>query len=80
MDTNKEQQIERLIHYTLRVGVSISATLLTVGLFIVTVRVHRRYLLSLLQARSQEHLPGHRQKKNGKDCLYQPPGQSLANN
>ena len=38
MDTNKEHQVERLIHYTLRVGVSISATLLMVGLFIVLVR------------------------------------------
>jgi uncharacterized membrane protein len=37
MDTNKERQVERLIHYTLRAGVSISATLLIVGLFIVMV-------------------------------------------
>jgi uncharacterized membrane protein len=38
MDTNKERQVERLIHYTLRAGVSISATLLIAGLFIVMVR------------------------------------------
>ena len=38
MDTNKERQVERLIHYTLRAGVSISATLLAVGLFVVIVR------------------------------------------
>ena len=38
MNTNKEHQVEHLIHYTLRAGVSISATLLTVGLFVVIVR------------------------------------------
>ena len=38
MDTNRERQVERLIHYTLRAGVSISAILLTLGLFIVIVR------------------------------------------
>ena len=38
MNTNKEHQVEYLIHYTLRAGVSISATLLTVGLFVVIVR------------------------------------------
>jgi uncharacterized membrane protein len=38
MDTNKEHQVERLVHYTLRAGVSISATLLAVGLFVVIVR------------------------------------------
>jgi uncharacterized membrane protein len=38
MDTNKERQLERLIHYTLLVGVSVSAILLTVGLLIVLVR------------------------------------------
>ena len=38
MDTNKEHQVERLIHYTLRAGVSMSAILLTVGLSIVVVR------------------------------------------
>ena len=38
MDTNKERQVEHLIHHTLRAGVSISAILLTLGLFIVLVR------------------------------------------
>jgi uncharacterized membrane protein len=38
MDTNKEHQVEHLIHYTLRVGVSASAILLVVGLLIVLVR------------------------------------------
>jgi len=38
MDTNKERQVEHLIHHTLRAGVSISATLLAVGLFVVIVR------------------------------------------
>jgi uncharacterized membrane protein len=38
MDTNKERQVERLIHHTLRAGVSMSAILLTMGLFIVIVR------------------------------------------
>jgi uncharacterized membrane protein len=38
MDTNKEHQVDRLIHYTLRAGVSISTILLTVGLFIVIIR------------------------------------------
>lgn len=38
MDTNEEHQINHLIHYTLRTGVSISATLLIAGLFIVLVR------------------------------------------
>ena len=38
MDTNKEHQIERLVHYTLRAGVSMSAILLVVGLFMVLVR------------------------------------------
>jgi uncharacterized membrane protein len=38
MDTNKEHQVERLIHYTLLVGVSMSAILLVVGVFIVLVR------------------------------------------
>ena len=38
MNTNKEHQVDRLIHYTLRAGVSMSAILLTVGLFIVIVR------------------------------------------
>jgi uncharacterized membrane protein len=38
MDTNKEHSVDRLIHYTLLAGVSISATLLMVGLFIVLVR------------------------------------------
>jgi len=37
MDTNKEHQVEHLIHYTLRVGVSASAILLVVGLLIVLV-------------------------------------------
>ena len=35
---NKERQVERLIHYTLRAGVSVSAILLTVGLLTVIVR------------------------------------------
>jgi uncharacterized membrane protein len=38
MDTNKEHSVDRLIYYTLLGGVSISATLLVVGLFIVLVR------------------------------------------
>ena len=38
MDTNKEHQVERLIRYTLRAGVSMSTILLIVGLFIVLVR------------------------------------------
>jgi uncharacterized membrane protein len=38
MDTNKEHQIDHLIHYTLLAGVSMSAILLMAGLFIVTVR------------------------------------------
>jgi len=38
MITNKEHQIERLIHYTLRAGVSMSAILLVVGLSIMVVR------------------------------------------
>ncbi len=38
MDTNKEHQVERLIHYTLWAGVSVSAILLIVGLSIVIVR------------------------------------------
>jgi uncharacterized membrane protein len=38
MDKDKEHQVERLIHYTLRAGVSASAILLTVGLFIVLIR------------------------------------------
>jgi uncharacterized membrane protein len=38
MDTDKEHSVDRLIHYTLLGGVSISATLLVVGLFIVLAR------------------------------------------
>jgi uncharacterized membrane protein len=38
MDTNKEHSVDRLIHYTLLAGVSISATLLVVGLSIVLAR------------------------------------------
>ena len=38
MDTNKENQIDHLIHYTLFTGVSVSAILLVAGLFIVLVR------------------------------------------
>jgi uncharacterized membrane protein len=38
MDTNKEHSVNHLIHYTLLVGVSMSAILLVVGLFIVLVR------------------------------------------
>ena len=38
MDTNKENQIDHLIHYTLLIGVSVSAILLVAGLFIVLVR------------------------------------------
>ena len=38
MDTNKENQIDHLIHYTLLTGVSVSAILLVAGLFIVLVR------------------------------------------
>ena len=38
MDANEEHKINHLIHYTLRIGVSISATLLIAGLFIVLVR------------------------------------------
>ena len=38
MNTNKEHQVDHLIHYTLRVGVSMSAILLIAGLFIVLVR------------------------------------------
>jgi uncharacterized membrane protein len=38
MDTNKEHSVDHLIHYTLLGGVSISATLLVVGLFIVLAR------------------------------------------
>jgi uncharacterized membrane protein len=38
MDANKERQIDHLIHHTLRAGVSISATLLTLGLLVVIVR------------------------------------------
>jgi uncharacterized membrane protein len=38
MDMNKERQVERLVHYTLRVGVSVSAILLVAGLFIVIAR------------------------------------------
>jgi uncharacterized membrane protein len=38
MDTDKEHQVEHLIHYMLRVSVSASAILLVVGLFIVLVR------------------------------------------
>jgi uncharacterized membrane protein len=37
MDTNKEHSVDRLIHYTLLAGVSMSAILLVVGLFIVIV-------------------------------------------
>jgi uncharacterized membrane protein len=38
MDTNKENQVDHLIHYTLLTGVSVSAILLVAGLFIVLVR------------------------------------------
>jgi uncharacterized membrane protein len=38
MDTNKEHQIDHLIHYTLLAGASMSALLLLAGLFIVLVR------------------------------------------
>jgi uncharacterized membrane protein len=38
MDTNKERQIDHLIHYTLLTGVYMSAILLMAGLFIVLVR------------------------------------------
>jgi len=38
METNKEHSVDRLIHYTLLTGVSMSAVLLMVGLFIVLVR------------------------------------------
>jgi uncharacterized membrane protein len=38
IDTNKEHSVDRLTHYTLLTGVSISAILLAVGLFIVLVR------------------------------------------
>lgn len=38
LDTNKEHQVDHLIHYTLLAGVSMSAILLVVGLFIVLVR------------------------------------------
>ena len=38
MDTNKEHQVERLIHYTVRAGMSMSIILLVLGLFIVLVR------------------------------------------
>jgi uncharacterized membrane protein len=38
MDTSKERQVDHLIHYTLLAGVSMSAILLTVGLFIVLIR------------------------------------------
>ena len=37
METNKEHSVDRLIHYTLLTGVSMSAVLLMVGLFIVLV-------------------------------------------
>jgi len=38
MDTDKERQIDHLIHYTLLVGVSTSAILLILGLLITLVR------------------------------------------
>lgn len=38
MDTNKENQIDHLVHYTLLAGVSMSAILLMAGLLIVLVR------------------------------------------
>jgi uncharacterized membrane protein len=38
MDTDKERQIDHLIHYTLLAGVSTSAILLTLGLLIILVR------------------------------------------
>lgn len=38
MDTNKECQIDHLVHSTLLAGVSMSAILLMVGLFLVLVR------------------------------------------
>lgn len=38
MDTNKEHQIDHLVHYTLLAGASMSAILLMAGLFIVLVR------------------------------------------
>jgi uncharacterized membrane protein len=38
MDTDKERQIDHLIHYTLLAGVSTSAILLTLGLLITLVR------------------------------------------
>jgi uncharacterized membrane protein len=38
MDTDKERQIDHLIHYTLLAGVSTSAILLILGLLIILVR------------------------------------------
>jgi len=38
MDTDKERQVDHLIHYTLLAGVSISAILLILGLLIILVR------------------------------------------
>jgi len=38
MDTNRENQVDHLIHYTLLAGVSVSAILLMAGLSIVLVR------------------------------------------
>ena len=38
MDTNKEHQVDHLVHYTLLTGVSVSAILLAAGLLIVLVR------------------------------------------
>jgi uncharacterized membrane protein len=37
-DTNKENQVDQLIHYTLLTGVSVSAILLTAGLLVVLIR------------------------------------------